>query len=383
MADVIDPQPPIQFTEYGIPIRNLWYMLLYAWNEVPLNAMRGVTLEEVEIQQAPTLDALLASVLVRLMQQRLRIGLGHDYVDEERALPRIRGRINFTESLKQRTLDRSQVVCKFQGYSANSPKNQIIRTTLARLMKVGQFGTDTAAAKEIQQKLRQLIRNLDGIDSIELTPELIRRQLLVRHDHDYRLMLAICDLILQRTMPGDSDRKALVPILDHELLVLYKIYERFVANFYRFHLKDWDVNAQKRLDWHARESNEHLPLMIPDLILQERPAGSGRMLIIDTKFTAHSLVENQWRKPIYDSSHLYQVYAYLKSQEHLSEAHRGASGILLYPAVGQRVSERVRLQDHVIRIESVDLAAPWQEIERQLMEMVTNPTAPPTNGGAP
>jgi 5-methylcytosine-specific restriction enzyme subunit McrC len=376
MVNSSTPQPSIPFTEHGIPIRNLWYMLLYAWNEVPVTAMRGMLMQEVEIQRAPTLDALLASVLVRLMQQRLRIGLGHDYVDEERALPRIRGRINFTESLKQRTLDRSQVVCEFQGYSANSAKNQIIRTTLARLMKVGQFGTDTAAAKEIQQKLRQLIRNLDGIDFIELTPELIRRQLLVRHDHDYGLMLAICDLILQRTMPGDSDRKALVPMLDHELLVLYKIYERFVANFYRFHLKDWEVNAQKRLDWHARESNEHLPLMIPDLMLQERPAGSGKILILDTKFTAHSLVENQWGKPIYDSSHLYQVYAYLKSQEHLSEAQRAASGILLYPAVGQRVSERVRLQDHVIRIESVDLAAPWQELERQLMEVVTDPHRP-------
>jgi 5-methylcytosine-specific restriction enzyme subunit McrC len=338
--------------------------------------MRGLMVQEVaqSVQRAPTLDALLASVLVRLMQQRLRIGLGHDYVDEERALPRIRGRIDFTESLKQRTLDRSQVVCEFQGYSANSPKNQIIRTTLARLVKVGQFGLDTTSAKEIQQKLRQLIRNLDGIDFVELTPELIRRQLLARHDHDYRLMLAICDLIVQRTMPGASDRKALMPVLDHELLVFYKIYERFVANFYRFHLKDWEVNAQKRLDWHARESNEHLPLMVPDLMLQER--SSGKMLILDTKFTAHSLVENQWGKVIYDSSHLYQVYAYLKSQEHLSEAHRAASGILLYPAVGERVSERVRLQDHVIRIESIDLAAPWQEIETQLMEVVTSSLPP-------
>jgi 5-methylcytosine-specific restriction enzyme subunit McrC len=233
---------------------------------------------------------------------------------------------------------------------------------------------EAAAVKEIQprqeqrdlrQKLRQLIRNLDGIDFIDLTPELIRRQLLTRHDHDYRLMLAICDLIVQRTMPGEGERQALVPVLDHELLVLYKIYERFVANFYRFHLKDWDVNAQKRLDWHARENNEHLPLMIPDLILQEQT--SGRMLILDTKFTAHSLVENQWGKPIYDSSHLYQVYAYLKSQEHLSEAHRAAVGILLYPAVGHTFSEKVKLQDHVIRIESVDLAAPWQAVESQLM----------------
>jgi hypothetical protein len=61
----------------------------------------------------------------------------------------------------------------------------------------------------------------------------------------------------------------------------------------------------------------------------------------------------------------------LKSQEHLSEAHRSAAGILLYPTVEKRLSERIELQDHVIRIESVDLAAEWQEVERQLLEVVS------------
>jgi 5-methylcytosine-specific restriction enzyme subunit McrC len=96
------------------------------------------------------------------------------------------------------------------------------------------------------------------------------------------------------------------------------------------------------------------------------------MIVLDTKFTAHSLTENQWGKAVFDSSHLYQLYAYLKSQEHVSEAHRTAVGILLYPAVGNKFSEKVRLQDQVIRLESVDLAAPWQEIERQLLELVAH-----------
>ena len=110
--------------------------------------------------------------------------------------------------------------------------------------------------------------------------------------------------------------------------------------------------------------------MIPDLVLQEN--SSNRMMILDTKFTAHSLVQNQWGKPEFDSSHLYQLYAYLKSQEHVSEAHHNAVGILLYPAVQSQLSERIELQDHVMRIESVDLAAPWQEVERRLTEIVYN-----------
>ena len=359
---------PIPFTEYGIPIRNLWHMLLYAWDEVPLNAMHGWMMEEAE--RAPTLDTLLTSILIKSMQQRLRIGVGHDYVGEERKFPGVRGRINFAESLKQRTLDSGQLICEFQGFSVNASKNQIIRSTLARLLKVGQFGPEAASVKEVQQKLRRLIRELDGIDFIELTPDLIRRQLLVRNDHDYRLMLSICDLIVQRQMPSGSEgsSSSVVPVFDRDALVLHNIYERFVANFYHIHLTDWNVTAQKRLEWHAKEASERLPMMVPDLVLQEK--SSNQIIILDTKFTAHSLIENQWGKVIFDSSHLYQLYAYLKSQEQQSEAHHSVIGMLLYPAVQSKLSDKIELQDHVIRIESIDLAAPWQEIEKQLIGLI-------------
>jgi len=362
------PKDPIYFTEYGIPIRNLWHMLLYAWNEASLNAIHGWMMEAAE--SAPTLDSLLASILIKLMQQRLRIGLGRDYVNQAQTLRGIRGRIDFAKSLKNQTFERGEIICEYQGFNSNSQKNQIIRTMLARLVKVGQFGPESTSAKEIQQKLRRLIRDLDGIDFMEVTPDLIRRQLLIRNDHDYRLMLSICDLILQRQMPGGSEERAAsaVPAFDREALVLHSVYERFVTNFYRIHLKGWEVNAQKRLEWHAKDANAHLPMMVPDLVLQER--SSQQLIILDTKFTPHSLVENQWGKPLFDSSHLYQLYAYLKSQEHLSEAHRVASGLLLYPAVGSKLSEQIELQDHVIRIESVDLATPWQEIEIALLELI-------------
>jgi 5-methylcytosine-specific restriction enzyme subunit McrC len=154
------------------------------------------------------------------------------------------------------------------------------------------------------------------------------------------------------------------------MLRMHRIYERFVAGFYRMKLKGWDVNAQKRLDWHAEAANDHLPSMVPDLVLQE-PA-TGRMIVLDTKFSAASLVESQWGKPVYDSSHLYQLYAYLRSQEHLSGSHRTASGILLYPSAQHSFSETIQLQEHLIRMECVDLAAPWQDVERQLLEIVLN-----------
>ena len=360
-------QDSVLFTEYGIPIRNLWHMLLYAWNEFPLDMAHRP--EMVDVERAPTLNALLASILLKCMQGRLRIGLGRNYVNQEQALQGIRGRINFEQSIKHQAFERGEAVCEFQGYSANEPRNQIIRTTLARLAQAGQFGPESNFAKALRHNLRQLCRDLDGIDLIELSPEMIRRPLQTRNDRDYRMMLGICELVLQRQMPTETAGEHPLPAMQREALVLYHIYERFVANFYRIQLDAWTVTPQKRLEWHETPAESpYLPAMIPDLVLQE--ISSGRWIILDTKFTARSLVENQWGKPIFDSSHLYQLYAYLRSQEHVSERHRKATGILLYPAVHHKLSERIELQDHVIRVESLDLAAPWPEIERHLLALV-------------
>ena len=357
----------IQHTEHGIPIRNLWHMLLYVWNEVPLKSQGMLS----DVESAPTLDALLASILMKLMQSRLRIGLGGEYVARQGTLRAIRGHIDFSNSLKQRAFEHGEAYCEYEQYSANAPKNQIIRSTLARLIQTGQFGPDADQANALRHRLRHLTISLDDIDLIELTPELIHRQRLGRNDNDYRMMLEICWIILQCQMPTESAGVHPLPVVDRTALVLHNIYERFVANFYRAHLDGWIVSPQKRLEWHEKNANPYLPSMIPDLVLQEK--SSGQLIILDTKFTAHSLTPNQWGKQIFDSSHLYQLYAYLKSQVHLSQAHRHASGILLYPVVHKKFSERIELPEHVMRVECVDLSTTWEDIERELIELI-NPS---------
>jgi len=354
----------VHYTEYGIPIRNLWHMCLYAWNEVQVKSYLALD----DVENAPALDALLAAVLASSLQQRLRIGLGRGYVNQQESIRGIRGRIDFAESLKQQAFEHGQAYCEFQQYSANAPRNQIIRSTLTRLVQIGNFGPNHTLANELRHTLRVLTRALDGIDLVELKLDLIRRQHLGRNDGDYRLMLAICELILMRQMPAEQTGQLGLPALDRDTFVMHSIYERFVANFYRIHLRGWKVKSQSRLSWHAKRDNPYLPAMQPDLMLEQ--TASGNMLVLDTKFTTNTLIENQWGKQVFDSSHLYQMYAYLKSQEHLSEGYGKASGILLYPAVGQQVSERIELEDHVIRIESVDLRTPWQDIERQLLKIV-------------
>ena len=354
----------IHYTEYGIPIRNLWHMCLYAWNDVSIQRHWSMDIAE----DAPTLDALLASVLAGLVQQRLRIGLGRSYVNEHQSIRGIRGRIDFAESLKYQTFEKGQAYCDFQQYSANAPINQIIRSTLTRLVQVGEFGPNQKQAYELRHTLRTLVRALDGIDLIELKLDFIRRQQINRNDGDYHLMLAICELILMRQMPSEQEGQSRLPELEREALVLHNIYERFVANFYRIHLRGWKVSAQKQLDWHAKSQPRFMPSLRPDIMLEENQ--TGRIIILDTKFTAQSLVENQWGSQTFDSSHLYQLYTYLRTQENVSESHKSASGILLYPAVNQKLSEKIELEHHVMRVESVDLSRPWPDIEHELIALI-------------
>ena len=61
--------------------------------------------------------------------------------------------------------------------------------------------------------------------------------------------------------------------------------------------------------------------------------------------------------------------AYLRSQEHVSDSHRSATGILLYPAVKYRLSESIELQNHEIHWETIDLSQRWEHIEADLLRI--------------
>jgi len=354
----------IHRSRFGIPYRNLWYMLLYAWNEPP--TFKGAIADEIE--KAPTLDGLLCLVLIKLVQQRFRIGLGRNYIDERNIIRGIRGKINFGESLKRNFFNQGRASCEYQQFSINVPKNQIIRSTMLRMIRLGQFGPDKTFEKQIKQKLRMLSSSMDNIDFIELSQELIHRQQLGRNDRDYRIMLAICELLLLRYMPSDTVGEINLLEIEREKLRMFNVFEHFVANFYKYHLSDWQVVSQKQLNWYEEPKNKYLPIMQPDLFMQHRQ--TRRIIILDTKFTSQT-TRGRHGKETFHSTHLYQLYAYIKTQSHISDDYQNAEGILLYPvSKSQELSEQFSLEDQTIRVESIDLTMEWEAIEEHLKKLI-------------
>jgi len=54
------------------------------------------------------------------------------------------------------------------------------------------------------------------------------------------LCLAICDSSPSETKcPPKQKGSHKLPGLDRDALILYRIYERFIANFYKLHLVEW------------------------------------------------------------------------------------------------------------------------------------------------
>ena len=277
----------------------------------------------------------------------------------------VRGRVSFNESLKRMSFQHGRAFCQFQLFSANVLKNQIVRSTMARLVQVGDFGSCGNQANELRARLRRLVRDMEFVDLIELKAANIRREQMQRHDMDYGVMLAICFLLSQRQMPMEHAGTTWLSGLDRDALTLHKVYESFIAKFYAYHLDGWTVSPQQKLVWPTEDLSEYLPTMKADLTLQHK--ASGRLIVVDTKFTAKILVTGRWGNQTFDRNHLFQIYAYLKSQEHRSENHKSSTGVLLYPTVNHCLSVAIRIQEHSIRWETVDLAQPWQQIETALL----------------
>ena len=69
--------------------------------------------------------------------------------------------------------------------------------------------------------------------------------------------------------------------------------------------------------------------------------------------------------------YLYQIYAYLRSQEGNGDPlTEKATGLLLHPSVGDMVNEAVVIQSHEIRFATVDLGATAKEIREQLLQVL-------------
>ena len=113
-----------------IPIKNLYYMLSYAFHLLNEQGYKSLATENFK-----NAGDLCAAILIRGISYQLKRGLGREYISETEMISAIRGKIEITESIKNQSMIRSQMVCTYDEFSVDSTLNQIIKSTLVLLLK--------------------------------------------------------------------------------------------------------------------------------------------------------------------------------------------------------------------------------------------------------
>ena len=355
-----------------IPVRNLWLLMLYA-----SGLFRDLEKAKVAVEDNPDdIPDLVAEMLCRKVERRMQRNLSYGYQSREAVLGRVRGRINLLNTDMHRLLDRGKVACRFDELTVDTARNRFVRAALEEISKI-------VCSNALAHRCRSLAASLRRMGVIGERPG--RGEVSIdrfgRHDADDQPMIAVAHLAFDLALPTEAAGEKHLSLPDREIIWIRKLYEKGIAGFYDVVLsgKGWRVDAGKTLGWLIESESKTpgidkiLPSMRTDIILDHWEA--GRRIVIDTKF--NSVVTRGWyREETLRSEYVYQIYAYIRSQEGNGDPlAEKASGLLLHPSVGDMVNEAVVIQNHEIRFATVDLGSTAKEIREQLLQVLEVPHA--------
>lgn len=355
----------------GIPIRNLWLLMLYA-SEVFRKFHRG---NKVAVEDNPDdIPDLIAEILARTVERRLMRNLTFGYRPVKAVLGRVRGRIDLLQTERHQLLARGLVACRFDNLTVNTPRNRFVRGALDAIARIVRRPELAHRCRALSTSLKRL-----GVSGEVPTRTEVSTDRYGRHDAADQFMVAAARLAFDLALPTETAGTTAMALPDRDVCWIRGLYEKAVGGFYDVVLSPhgWRVGRGKTIGWLIEQKTSGidriLPSMRTDIVLDHHEA--RRRIVIDTKFT--SIVARGWfRDETLKSGYLYQMYAYLRSQEGRGDPLSDhAGGLLLHPSVGDMVDETVVIQGHAIRFATVDLAASAGEIREQLMAMVDFPFA--------
>lgn len=347
-----------------IPLRNIWLLFLYAADLAHFQDLR-----KAEPESAGDLPELVARLLVHAVEQRLRRNLSRDYLPAHAVLPRVRGRIDMLQTLTGQLLERGRVACSFEERTMQTPRNRLVRAALDHLaIRVADVEL-AHACKALSQALGRLGVGPDKPSRAQMAADRIGR-----NEAADSVMVNLAWMTFEALIPSEQEGLARAPQVDAAPALVRRLFEKAVANALRIALapQGWQVHAGRKMAWPVEAASAnvlaHLPGMQTDIELTHWR--HKRKVVIDTKFT-HIFTATQYRDEVLKSGYLYQLYAYLRTQEGLLPDREWRSeGMLLHPQAGGSFDEHMDLQGHRMRFKTIDLMGSAQDFEMQLQNIL-------------
>lgn len=344
-----------------IPIRNIFYLLSYAWNKLE-------EAEKMEISASDYKDALnlFTRVLVNGSNRLLKKGLDKAYLTVTEEYPGVKGKINFKESLNKQLFKQGKAVCAYDIFSSNVLHNQILKSVLRRLTKFSQLD------KKLKNEVWNCYYRFHEIEERDVQLHDFKKVRIHRNNYEYDFMLRISRLIIENAVLNENDGTYQFKDFTRNEKAMAYLFEEFVRNFYMIEQDLYKVRRED-IKWNAEAlyggDLSLLPKMQTDITLE----ASDHKLIIDTKYYKKTL-SVYYDTEKFHSNNLYQIHSYLVNLEKDQHNPNNATcdGMLLYPTVQKEIDSSFQMGTHKVRVATVDLSQDWSIISDRLLNLIPN-----------
>lgn len=344
-------------SDKGIIIRNIYYMLTYAFQDLRQNNYDDIAGEEFD----NILD-LFAEILFRGISLQLKRGLHKDYVPEAEDIPTVKGKINLNETIRLRLQRRKLVSCEFDNFTEDNPHNQIIKSTLSLMISSGEV-------KSLRKRrLRSLLLYFTGISEFDLNNAKWSEIKYDRNSSTYRMLHNFCYFVVKRLLLTTQSGPYKTKSFEEELMS--RLFEKFVRSYYRRHYPQYSARSAK-VEWNIDVEESSLPL-IPEMRTDIMLTFPERTLIIDTKYYGQSMQINMDKATV-RSNNLYQINSYVLHEDRLHSGN--IDGMLLYAKTQEAICPDglMKLNDgNIIYFRNLDLNQDFGNIKHQLDALISN-----------
>jgi len=336
-----------------ILIKNIYYMLSYAYTPLTQGGYENVEKEEFE-----NIHNLFAAILAKGIGRQLKQGLYREYVEKTESLHTLRGKIEINGTVKNKLAKQKLISCEFDELSENNLLNQIIKTTVILLLRQKNV---SASHKSDLKKEMLFFSNVEDIDPTTIQWSRVRFQ---RNNNTYRMLIGICQLVIEgMLLTTDKGDYRLATFIKPELMS--KLYEKFILEYYNQEHKELDASASQ-IPWGLDDGiDTMLPVMQTDITLTQ----GDKTLIIDAKYYSSTLQQHFDRMSIY-SNNLYQIFTYVKNKEVelKNKQHEPVSGMLLYAKTDEETypDNDYKMSGNNIGVHTLDLSKDFTYIRQQL-----------------
>lgn len=349
-----------------IPIKNIFYMLCYAWDILNISETINVKLDK-----CSDAENLLALVFSDGINKLIKYGLHGTYVYNKDELKTIRGKINIQETINSGSLLRNSVVCEYDEHTNNNVLNGIIKYTVDSLIR------NNKIEKDIKSELKKQRAFFVSIDAVPPTKQNILKITFNRNNINYKLLINIAYMIYENSIPTEEKgRKTFKDFFRDKYME--RVFEEFILKFYSHHLKEEHYSVVRpKINWPHAEDDEiwdglfviddRWPQRRTDIVIENKKLNI--QIIIDAKYYSDIYVDafrsTEERNRV-RTSHLNQVRGYLLDSKFKGKKY----GALVYPKVDVDVNEGkiINIKDTPIVYKTINLYAEnWCDIENDLL----------------